>query len=245
MSECNSNFADFQVIPVELIGSIPRKTRISSNGIRTAAGVAVLLAIGATVAVLAGMNALRETRAMAGLRRDGLQVLGEVTEKDRTWIKYTFAANGTIHTGDARGSQHNLEMLRRRGPIQIRYLSSNPDVNYPAGWEWSVVLDLDKFMAPLLPCGLGIAFLILILRDQTVVAKGTPTVGVVTKCTPTARGVGFDLRYEFRTSDGVEAEANGWYRERQEPGARICVLYLPQNLRRNQPYPSHYFRVAQ
>jgi hypothetical protein len=56
---------------------------------------------------------------------------------------------------------------------------------------------------------------------------------------------GWWVEYQFRTEDGRTVKGGGWPENRLEIGATICVLYLPQNPRLNQPYPMSYYRVAQ
>jgi hypothetical protein len=89
----------------------------------------------------------------------------------------------------------------------------------------------------------GIWFICVLRRDRQLVAEGVPTAGVVRKCSFRGGGV-WRAKHEFRTEDGRVA-GGSCYSNRPEIGSSVCVLYLPQNPRRNKMYPVLTYRVAQ
>lgn len=148
------------IVPKELAGSTPRKVRISSSGIRVAIGSGLLLFIGVCIATWATISVVRQMQTRDALRHDGTESIGEVIRKERYIVYYTFIASGSTYSGHARATPRERANLSVGSAIPVRFLSSNPDVNHPANWEWSIFLDLETLMAPLLPGGLGFAFLI-------------------------------------------------------------------------------------
>jgi hypothetical protein len=98
------------------------------------------------------------------------------------------------------------------------------------------------FIVPIVPAVLGILFLVQFPKQRKLVAEGMPAVGVITKC-GRARG-GFYVNYEFHTEDGKLASGSSLSDSRKEIGENIWVLHLPDNPRRNGPYPFDYYRVV-
>ena len=80
--------------------------------------------------------------------------------------------------------------------------------------------------------------------QRQLMADGIPVVGSITECgyIPRSR---FYVKYNFRAEDGQSW--NGWGRcdHRRNIGDGVLVLYLPQNPRRNQPYPLDLYRAVQ
>jgi hypothetical protein len=79
--------------------------------------------------------------------------------------------------------------------------------------------------------------------ERKLLVNGTPAVGLVTSCTPGTRG-SFSVKYEFRTEDGrvIQGKSGG---APQKVGDTLCILYLPQDPRQSQPYPSGNYRVEE
>jgi len=107
--------------------------------------------------------------------------------------------------------------------------------------EWDPILTVS------LVAGIGFILFILpkLLAERRLAAEGVPTTGVVTKCSVSGRSGEFiNLKYDFRTQDGISVQGRGDFQTRQEIGARILVLYLPQKPRQNIPYPLSAWRIA-
>jgi hypothetical protein len=239
---------DSASIPYELTGQVPRRLRLSKNGNRMAAAAAIMLALAVASTVWIGFDRVQHLLHRAALRSDGRETVGEIkrvwsaSRSMKTRVSYTFAVNGVPFVGEELAPHHLAASLRDSGPLPIRYLPSNPAVNHPAAWEWS--LDSDSVVAPILWTGL-VLFLITALRsERRLVAKGLPAVGEITKCAPARRG-GFSVNFDFCTEDGCVTKGSGWSQYRRETGERVCVLYLPENPKRNLSYPALNYRVVQ
>jgi len=168
------------------------------------------------------------TAVVTGLRRTG--------HGDRL-VSYAFTAHGAALAGECAVPWEHWRGLREAGPLPIRFLPSNPAINHPAAWEgpdsdmWWVACVLSAFIA-----ATGIwGAVIPLRRDRELVAKGAAAAGVILKCFQGGRG-GWVANYQFRTEDGTTAQGTSPCPNRLEIGSTVCVLYLPQAPRRNQPY---------
>jgi len=244
------SFAEGWTAPRELTGESPRKTRLWKMGISTAI-VATVFLVGAAVFLLwAGMQAAQQTARTAALRREGREAAGEVRRlwvsgRSLTpWVGYAFRANDLTFTGKSKVPKHLSRGFREASPLPVRFLPSSPAINHPAAWEDSALSDWAVLVVPVAPAALGFIFLMQLRGQRQLGAEGVPAAAVVTKCTRGIKG-GWWVDYQFRTEDGRMAKGGGWPESRLEVGATICVLYLPQNPRLNQPYPMSYYYVAQ
>jgi Protein of unknown function (DUF3592) len=248
----DTNFSSIgaATIPSELTGPLPRRSRLSGNGSQMAIVAALMLALAVAFALWVGIDRAQQLQHRAALRHDGQEAVGDITRlwssgrSLKTRVSYTFIANGISFKGEARVPGQLVHSLRESDTVPIRYLPANPSVNHPAAWEWSALLDWDSFVAPIIGVALCLFLIVPLRSEHQLVAEGLPVAGVITQCSPGKRG-GFSVTYDFRTQDGSVTKGNGWSRARQEVGATVCVLYLPHNPRRNEPYPSLNYRVVQ
>ena len=234
--------------PRELTGALPRKTRMASGGVTLVVGAAVFLLLGsACLFVVFGMAA-QEMARTAELRRGSREATGVVTElrlgRGAVEVSYTFTADGTAFMGKCYVPAAHRAGLLVAGAIPIRFLSSNPAMNHPAEWEgpdagrWVPGGVVGTFIALI-----GVPLIIQLRRDRQLVAEGVAAAGLIVKCSPRAKG-GWDAKYQFRRQDGRVARGSS-YSDRLEVGSTVCVLYLPQNPRRNKIYSGLSYRVAQ
>jgi hypothetical protein len=234
--------------PTELMGPLPRRTRMSLRGAAVAAASVGALAFAVAVAVQYNFDRARLAARTAVWRRESIETTGRVT---RVWSRcklctpmasYAFTVDGVAYTGQCPVPASRRAGLRQDGPLSIRYLASNPAINHPAAWAWDEGPSGEGIGAAILLVLQVIATLLLLRRNRRLVAEGVPTVGVVTK-SYSRRGAGPRVDYQFRTRDGNVATGTG--RSDAAVGTPICVLYLPREPRRNRSYPVPGCRVAQ
>ena len=250
-------------IPSELTGSLPRKVRATGSGIYFALASLTFLAIAVAGALWGAINTVQQAQQRAALRRDSSVTSGEITRirkgKSSDVVYYTFTVNEASFMGKAEVPWQLRNNLRGSNRLPIRYLPANPDVNHPAAWEWCLFYwlplstdlihlpnfssELQWFFAALIVGPVGIVFLMGLHSERRLLTEGAPAAGVVTKCSRGARG-SYSVEYEFRTDDGCVAKGSS-SGDRKAIGASICILYLLPNPRRNQPYPSPNYRVAE
>jgi hypothetical protein len=245
----NVSFPEGWTAPMELTGALPRKTRMATEGIKEFVFATMLLLCGSALLLFCFREPAQEMARTAALRRGSRETTGVVT---RLWSKgrsgemvsYTFTANGVAFTGECSVPVGHLAGLREADPLPVRFLSSNPTINHPAAWEgpdprwWVPCVFSMVFPA----C--GFVLIVGLRRGRQLLAEGVPTAGVVTKRSLGSRG-GYAMEYQFRTEDGRVAEGSGGCWNRPEIGSTVCVLYLPQNPRRNKAYSELTYRVAQ
>jgi hypothetical protein len=259
----NSDLTGSATIPSELTGPLPRRFEATGAGIHLARVAPALLALAIVPALWGGINAAQQMQHESALRSDSGETVGEVTRtlkgKTSDFVYYTFSVNGKILTGNAEVPMDLRYDLRISRSLPIRYLPTNPDVNHPAAWEWSLVYwrpqssdlvhlpgfssELQWLFVSLITGVIGLAFLVGLRRERKLIAEGAPATAVVTKCSRGTRG-SFLVEYEFRTGEGRSIKGSR-SDSRREIGANFCVLYLPQNPRRNMRYPSSDYRVVQ
>lgn len=232
--------------PSELTGALPRKTRMAPGGVQLVVLATVFLLWGGTWLFFCCRGAAQEMARTAALRRgSSRETTGEVTwvsSRAPHRLSYAFTANGVALTGECSLPSHLY--FRRGDNLIIRFLPSNPAMNHPADWEgpapdWWVPCVFAAFLALI-----STPLIVSLRRDRRLVAEGVPVGGVVLKCSPRGRG-GWTAKYEFRTEDGRVAEGSSDCWNRLEAGSAVCVLYHPQNPRRNKAYSAVTYRVAQ
>ena len=238
------------IIPSELSGSLPRPLRLSKNGVKMAAAAAVMLILAVGFALSFAIGTVPQLQKERDLRRNGTETVGEIT---RLWsqgrpivlkVSYTFVVAGVSYTGEARVPDRFWHGLHDAPSLPIQYLPSNPAINHPEAWELTALSDWDSLVAPIVGLALAVFLLVPLRSERRLVAKGLPAVGEITQCTPGKRG-GFSVSFDFRAQDGSVTKGSGWSESRQQVGERVCVLYFPQNPRRNLSYPSPNYRVGQ
>jgi hypothetical protein len=217
------------VPPGELAGPAPRKVAFcSTSGTYIVMLIAFLAAIfGVWVAV----SLVRHTQHRALLRKNSREVVGRVTDTvagrdGKTYVEYSFTVEGVTYFGNTQepSSRGPWDALTRSHPILIRYLSSNPAINHPAAWEWSVRMNLDGYIFTIFFTtmgGIGVAYL---MRERKLASEGRAAAGLVTSCTPQRRW--FQVEYEFHTEEGESLTGKCDSADSYEVGARIWVIYL-------------------
>jgi hypothetical protein len=237
--DANIQFAEATAIPSELTGQLPRRTRLARKGIVFAIVLAILLAIGAVATFRAGVKGLRLTQTRTALRQESNEVIGRVDKKTRSEFYYSFLVNGSTFTGRASIQLQTFQVSDR---LPILYVPSNPSLNHPLAWEEPTAVIWFPFFGPVVLIVIALVVYLSMRWDRRLVAEGRPAIAVITNCA--LQKSGFSVKYEFQTEDGVVTKGNSSSDTDQEVGARVCILYLPRNPRRNQTYASLCYRVA-
>lgn len=233
--------------PSELVGPLPRKTKLSStNGWYGVIVGSVLLGLGSVLCGYLCIDASIQMQHRAVLRRDGRDIVGRVSmthggHGDST-VSYTFPLNGVTYFGKAQLPDYYL-VLHESDQIAVRYLPSNPDINHPAEWEWSGLTGVVAKVFVLFFMAMGGVAFALLSRERKLAREGKVAEGVVTDCVQEKNQ--FRVEYEFHTEDGVLIKGNDDFENAYGAGARIWILYLPQKPKRNHSYPLSYYEVVE
>lgn len=240
-------------ISPEDIGPPPRRVQLTGNGIASAVVAAAFIGIAVIYAGFVASEAVRQMEIRSALRGGVTQTMGKVEtlrspfHAIKEYVGYTFIADGKTYAGEAIVPPAEIHTVSLNSDLPIRYLPENPAVNHPVDWEWSVISEWDAYFIPILVVGLGCMFFITpqLLFERRMAVEGVVAIGVVTKCSVSGRGGSFiNLTYDFRTREGSSVQGRGRFQARRQIGAKIAVLYLPQNPRRNIPYPISTWRIA-
>ena len=230
--------------PSELNCHLPRPVRLTGGGIGFCLASLALIALALGVAARAVED---NRRAAASLRR--MLAQGRETEALVTgfgcrsrvnWVSYRFIADGRIYRGSSRFPGPECGVLKVFSPIRVRYLLSNPSVNFPSDMPPSGLVPMAYVYTM---CPLGVLFGLLPLRAlwrrRRYLAGGRPAPAVVTRVDK-RRHSEFTVHYEFPVGDGHMCR--GSYSEvgviPPPEGSVICVLCHPDNPSRYVRYPA-------
>jgi hypothetical protein len=227
-------------MPPELAGPLPRRIRPSDSSRYGEIVIALMLGFTAILILWICKSAVQQMQHRSTLRQAGVEVLGKITRiepvaRSMDIVSYSFVVKGWTFSGKAGVPARVERNLHESGPLMVRYLPSDPTINHPAAWEWPLSSFLLGIIPLLISTSLLILFPVLAYRKRQLLALGKPAVAVVTGCAPGKAS--FSLKYEFSTETGNPQKGRGWSGIRREIGARIWILYLPQNPGRNLPYP--------
>ncbi len=236
-------------MPAELSGKLPRTIQLSDGNEYVPVIIAVLFALAVIGSLWYGKHAIHEMRQSSALHQDGVDAPGEIMKLGRAGrgpdvISYTFAANGRTFSGMTEVPPDLVQSLSKSNTVAVRYIPSNPTINHPSAWEWSLS---SEWLLIFMLLGFGsvpYTTWMSYSRDRRVAAYGTPAVGTVTKCQTSGRGR-IRIKYEFHTAAGTPIKGIGYSNAIQEIGAAVWVLYLPQNPERSVPYPVPGYLVEQ
>lgn len=233
--------------PDELKGPTPRRILLTMSGIQMAMAVAILFALAAAGFVWVSRDAGFQSRRNSDFSQNGRQTTASITRVQHSGslqprVDYTFTAGDTTYTGVARVPKQFAHSLAASSSLAVLYLPSDPAINRPAAWQPPRRSDLALLVAPVLAALLGLLLFVPLGVEYRMASQGTPVVAVVRECSLARNG--FLVRYEFRLQDNSLIKGRGWYKNHQQPGTGIWVMYLPDRPQRNLPYPLTYCRAV-
>ncbi len=229
--------------PRELRLSRSREVQLSGGG-KALAALGFLLAAGA-VAALVGLQTLvrAEMREIELLRAHGIETTGQVVriirdqEKKSSYrLVYGFQVGEAAYDRRVQVTAATARGLPVGSSLAVRYLPSDPAINYPSGWRQKT---MPAWLPPL--AGLGLLALSWLpahaLRSQRrLLAEGRPAPAVVTRHHKDQHGV--TIHYEFPLLSGARcAGKSGPMKKPPEIGSQICIIYDPDQPSRNSKYP--------
>jgi hypothetical protein len=205
--------------------------------------VAVLMLLGAVAAGIGlGTTARRQAKDHRLLQEQGLNTDSQIT---RVWrsgdknqqhlVSYRFTVQERAYAARKGVPPRIWQTLKAGSSLPVRYLPSDPKVNHPTEWNdtpmpnWVPYLVFGALIATAFGCTIPLRI------QMRLLTEGRPAPGTVTGHRRTKDGT--ILRYEFVLLNGATAKGRGQSRRPPAIGAPICVLYDPENPRRNAPYP--------
>jgi hypothetical protein len=125
-----------------------------------------------TLVIRSCVQELRQAQWRDILRTKGQVAFGEVTQSfvgrgGDAFVTYKFDVNGTAYSGNAQLPRHYSRAgLHESDGIFIRFLPSDPSVNHPKAWEWSVFMDIDSMIGGGFFVVLGVSGLVILHRRR-------------------------------------------------------------------------------
>jgi hypothetical protein len=220
-----------------------RPVRLTGGGIALLV-VAAMMLLGAVAAGIGlGTTARRQAKDHRLLQEQGVNTEAQIT---RVWrssgkdsqhlVSYRFTVQEREHVARKGVPARIWQTLKTGSSLPVRYLPSDPKVNHPSEWSdtpmppWLPYLVAGALVAGAFGCTIPLRI------QMRLLTEGRPAQGIVTAHRRTKDGT--ILRYEFVLLNGATAKGRGGQsRHPAAIGSRICVLYDPENPRRNAPYP--------
>jgi len=249
--EPKSPKGEAMTIPSELNGPMPRKVRSSPTGVSSAIIALVVVVIALSGTIWLSMIGVHKLEDQSALRRDGIRATSQVTGFSYTGkhgtilvVHYSFTANQVPLSGKASVPSKLEQDIRASRTLTVRYLPVDPTINHPEAWEESAVNAVVPLLAPLFPVVIGIIMLVNNQRERRLLAEGLPAIATITAAYYNPKR-GNSAQYEFRTREGEIAIGSSLFENPQPVGSSLCVLYLPQNSKRNIPYPLMNYSISE
>jgi hypothetical protein len=226
-----------------------RPVRLSCQGMALAVMGAVFLAGSPALGLFLDARAARQREERRRLHDEGRAATATITRLWRTgengegrMVAYRFRAE----TGDVEGRAgvpaKVWKDLHAGGTLAVRYVPSKPKINHPGDWPMEVI---PRWLGPLLTPLFWIAptiFALVIRRQTRLLTEGRPAQGIVTSLKRMDKAM--QVSYEFRLLSGATAKGKSTAGRRPPAvGSAVCVLYDPENPRRNALYPLQLVRL--
>jgi len=238
------------VLPNELTGPTPRRAILSDNARRGAIALPFGSVIVLIITIFMARTEIPQIRTRIALRNNTRLAIAQITSlhsggRGVEVVEYTFKGAGQQASGSATVPYNFYQLIRESKQIIVRYRPSNPAINHPDAWEWS--LDAERLFGGFaLVCFCfgwiaGVVNSIYLLRLRALIRNGCPALVTIESFTRDGRV--FSYRYRFRCEKGIERTGKDSTSQELEIGATTWALYLPRNPRRNCLYPSTKFEV--
>jgi hypothetical protein len=227
--------------PDRLGKSSIRAVRLSNRG-RVVACVAGILFAGALAAGIFFARTVRlEQQEQRLLDQQGITVDAVIA---RVWrnndksreprVTYRFTYRNVILSHTVGVPLNQWRQLKEGAPLAVRFVPSRPEVSHPVDWPRRGMPAWFPFLFSALLAGGGALIASQVARQMRLLAEGRPTPGRMTSFRRTNQLV---IRYEFQLPGGATLKGRADMCKMPESGKPLCVLYDPENPRRNALYP--------
>ncbi len=191
------------------------------------------------------------------LREESALAEGTVTRLWRSrgddpkhWVAYRYAASGREYQGTARLSLRSWRLLELGAPIPVYYARSRPDISRPFSSAWSGMPAWVPCAAAFALAAAGLLATLAPVYQRRLLSEGRAAPAIVTRRESARRGGRAArsegrIHYAFALLSGATAYGKaGPMKDAPDAGSVITVLYLPDDARRNAPYPLPFARLS-
>ena len=205
--------------------------------------VAALMLLGAVAAGIGlGTTAKRQAKEQRLLQEQSVNTDAQIT---RVWrggdknqqhlVSYRFTVQEREYVARKGVPSRIWQTLTVGSSLPVRFLPSNPKVNHPIEWDETPMPNWVPYLVSGELAVIAVVLAILLRKQVRLLTEGRPAPGIVTGHRRTKNGT--VIRYEFQLLNGATAKGRGQSRRPPAIGSPVCVLYDPENPRRNAPYP--------
>jgi hypothetical protein len=240
--------ADKWTPPDSLGYSSLRAIRLTRKG-KAVIVIAVAILIGATVlGIFLARKVQREAAERTLLRDQGIAADAVVTrvwrgggKEDEHRVTYRFAYDGKVYTRTVRTPVSIWRTLAPGADLPVRFVASRPTISHPVAWPFTGLPPWFPYLLAAMCTVPAFLLPIPVRREARLLTEGRPAPGRVTGFKKVDKAI--RVVYEFRLLNGtvVKGKVN-----RSKPpieGTTVCVLYDPENPRRNALYPFSLVRL--
>ena len=227
-----------------------RPVRLRPPGYAMAVLSVLFLAGGIVLGFVLWNKAQTQEAARQRLDREGVPAPGRIErlwrsgEKSETLnVSYRFQIQGSERQGSSAAPSKIWRTLRIGDAIEVRYVPGAPSINHPAAWRMQVTPFWLAFLIPAIAGLFAYLMVFQVRRRWRLLMEGRPAPGIVTKIRRTDKQTA--VYYDFRILSGAVRKGRSGARKRSAPavGSVVCVLYDPENPRRNAVYPFPFVKL--
>jgi len=225
-----------------------RPVRLTGQGTALAV-IAGIMMIGAFVlGVFLVRTVRREAQAQRLLDQQGVNAGAVITRLWRTGDKsrearvtYRFEYQGSIYTESVQVPISRWRELKVGAPLAIRFVPSRPTISHPLDWPWRGLPPWFPYPITAFVAGLGAFLAVRLARQMRLLAEGRPAPGRMTGVRKVKTLV---VLYEFELLNGTTLKGRAPMSKAPDSTQPLCILYDPENPRRNAVYPLPLVRLG-
>jgi hypothetical protein len=241
--------ADQNWKPPDRLGySSMRDVRLTGQGAFLAV-LAGLVIVGAFVlGVFLARTVRREQESQRLLAEQGITANAVITRLWRTGDKseesrvaYRFEYQGSVYSTSVKVPHIKWRELKVGAPLVVRLVPSRPHISHPVDWSSRGLPVWFPYFMTALVAGIGAMLAVVIARQMRLLAEGRPAPGRVTGIRKDKNLV---VLYEFQILNGSTFKGRAGVHKMPAVGEPLCVLYDPENPRRNALYPLALVRLG-
>jgi hypothetical protein len=225
---------------------IPRRVHFDSLSVRALNVAVLMLLCGVVIFVWMSYGTIAGMHVQHVLRLNGRTVSATITRISENrvgeLVRYAFSVDGVLYSGQAEMEGVDYTAPGDRNSVLVRYLPSDPRVNQPINWQWISAWDFFPLLLLMSITGIGANVILKAFRLKTLMRFGIVTEGRVTACAP--KNKLFTVYYEFRAEGDATVEGSCDLLDEYEAGAKLPVIYLRSNPKKNRRFPVEGFRIA-
>lgn len=235
--------------PPEGLGySSLRPVCLSAQGKALGAVGALFLVAGPVLAVVIASQSSKRAERDALLDQQGVVTTAVVTriwrnggKDERHMVSYRFAAASREIDAEVSAPRRVWTGLHGGDSLAVRYVPSRPEINHPVAWKSSRAPGwLGWVIAPIIILP-SLLLWSLIRRQWLLLAEGRPAPGIITRLKRSDKQM--VAEYEFRVLSGALMKGRSGTGRPPAIGSQVCVLYHPDNPRRNALYPMPFVKL--